>query len=105
MEAMDLGEDSNGLTRLPGLESSSCPAGPDDVNRSCNMCHDQFEQFFNEETEEWHLRSAIKVDDKFFHPICYEDYKVSISQSNEFHSLLILPRLFHSLLSLSMSRA
>jgi len=56
----------------------SCAAGAEDVNRSCDMCHDQFEQFFNEETEEWHLRSAIKIDDKFFHPICYEDYKVSV---------------------------
>lgn len=80
MEAMDQGEDSNGIGRSIGHQEGgnvSCPAGADDVNRSCDMCHDQFEQFFNEETEEWHLRSAIKIEDKFFHPICYEDYKVS----------------------------
>lgn len=75
MEAMDQGEDSN-AGRSVGNQESSCPAGSDDVNRCCDMCHDQFEQFFNEETEEWHLRSAIKIDDRFFHPICYEDYKV-----------------------------
>ncbi|KAG5673844.1 hypothetical protein PVAND_003855 [Polypedilum vanderplanki] len=79
MEAMDQGEDSNGLTRMTGQETYSCPAGPDDVNRCCEMCNDQFDQFFNEETEEWHLRSAIKVDNKFFHPICYEDYKASFT--------------------------
>lgn len=81
IEAMDqVGDDSNQM-RIPGVsgESSaipSCPAGPDDLNRRCDMCHDQFEQFFNEETEEWHLRLAMKVDDKFYHPICYEDFKV-----------------------------
>lgn len=82
MEAIEGGEDSNGAGRSAGNNDGagiSCPAGADDVNKSCDMCHDQFEQFFNEETEEWHLRSAIKVEDKFFHPICYEDYKVSIN--------------------------
>lgn len=72
---MDQGEDSN-MGRSSSNQESSCPAGSEDVNRICEMCHDQFDQFFNEETEEWHLRSAIKVEDKFFHPICYEDYKV-----------------------------
>lgn len=76
MEAMDQGEDSN-MGRSGGMQESSCPAGPDDVNRCCDMCHDQFDHFYNAETEEWHLRSAIKIEDKFFHPICYEDYKVS----------------------------
>lgn len=55
----------------------SCPADAEDVNRVCDMCHDGFEQFFNEETEEWHLRNAIKIDEKVYHPICYEDFKVS----------------------------
>lgn len=55
----------------------SCIAGPDDVDKSCDMCHDQFETFFNEETEEWHLRNAVRMDEKTYHPICYKDYKVS----------------------------
>ncbi|CAG9808277.1 unnamed protein product [Chironomus riparius] len=82
MEAMDQGEDSNGVPRSMGNQESaiiSCAAAADDVNRSCDMCHDRFEQFFNEETEEWHLRSAIKVEEKFFHPICYDDYKASLT--------------------------
>lgn len=54
----------------------SCVAGPDDHNKVCDMCHDQFETFFNEETEEWHLRNAVQVDGSTYHPICYDDYKV-----------------------------
>lgn len=79
MEAtVEQGDDPNsrGTGNQEGVSFVSCPAGPDDVNRSCDMCHDKFDQFYNEETEEWHLRSALKIDDKFYHPICYEDYKV-----------------------------
>lgn len=54
----------------------SCPAGPDDLERSCEVCHERFEQYYNEDLEEWHLKLAIKMDDRFYHPLCYEDYKV-----------------------------
>lgn len=54
----------------------NCPAKPDDVDRACDMCHEKFEQFYNEEHEEWYLRCAIRVTDKIYHPLCYEDYKV-----------------------------
>ncbi|XP_030554536.1 pre-mRNA cleavage complex 2 protein Pcf11 [Drosophila novamexicana] len=57
----------------------SCAAGTDDLDRSCDMCHEKFEQFYNEELEEWHLRSAIRVDEKIYHPLCYEDYKASLN--------------------------
>ncbi|XP_062128213.1 uncharacterized protein LOC133840419 isoform X3 [Drosophila sulfurigaster albostrigata] len=57
----------------------SCAAGTDDVDRCCDMCHEKFEQFYNEELEEWHLRSAIRVEDKIYHPLCYEDYKSSLN--------------------------
>ncbi|CAO1421893.1 unnamed protein product [Diamesa hyperborea] len=81
MEAMDQNEDSNQGrgTEKENAATTSCAAGPDDLNRCCEVCHDTFEQFFNEETEEWHLRAAIKMDDKFYHPICYEDYKASLT--------------------------
>lgn len=78
---MDQGDDSS-MPRAGGGNQEcvvvvSCAAGPDGANRTCDMCHDQFEQFFCEETEEWHLRSALMVDEKFYHPICYDDFKVS----------------------------
>lgn len=68
-------EDSNQRTASP---PPSCVAGPDDNNKSCDMCHDPFETFYNEETEEWHLRNAVRVEENIYHPICYEDYKVRI---------------------------
>lgn len=76
LESTDQNED--GMPKTGNTDSSgyfSCPA--DGVNRVCDMCHDEFEHFYNEETEEWHLRNAIKVDEKVYHPICYEDFKVS----------------------------
>lgn len=57
----------------------SCVAGTDDHNKTCDMCHDLFETFYNEETEEWHLRNAVRIDENTYHPVCYEDYKVSLT--------------------------
>lgn len=74
-ETENVDENSNQRTSSP---PPSCPAGPDDVDRCCDMCHDKFEQFYNEESEEWHLRDAIRVEDKIYHPICYEDFKVTL---------------------------
>lgn len=65
----------------------SCVAGPDEHDKRCDMCHDQFETFFNEETEEWHLRNAVRVDEHTYHPICYADYKVMHGFEFSFHLL------------------
>uniref|UniRef100_A0A182QI56 CID domain-containing protein n=1 Tax=Anopheles farauti TaxID=69004 RepID=A0A182QI56_9DIPT len=59
----------------------SCPAGTDENDRQCHMCHDVFEHFYNEETEEWHLKNAIRVDGSTYHPLCYEDYKASLTMT------------------------
>ncbi|KAM7343587.1 pcf11 cleavage and polyadenylation factor subunit isoform 2-T2 [Cochliomyia hominivorax] len=64
----------------------TCPAGADDVDRACDMCQEKFEQFYDNELEEWHLRCAIRIEDKIYHPLCYEDYKASLippSKPNE----------------------
>jgi pre-mRNA cleavage complex 2 protein Pcf11 len=45
-------------------------------NNSCEMCHELFEQFYNNEKDEWHFRDAIRVDDKVYHPHCYQDLQV-----------------------------
>lgn len=66
-------EESNQRTVSP---PPSCTAGPNDNNRTCDMCHDIFETFFCEETEEWHLRNAIRIDENIYHPTCYDDFKV-----------------------------
>ncbi|XP_039447770.1 uncharacterized protein LOC120427014 isoform X1 [Culex pipiens pallens] len=57
----------------------SCPAGSDEADKRCHMCHDEFEQFYCEDTEEWHLRNATRVEENTYHPLCYEDYKASLT--------------------------
>lgn len=73
------GEDgSNGRDVVETLPS--CVAGADDLDKTCDMCHDRFETFYNEETEDWHLRNALRVEEgATYHPICYEDYKISLT--------------------------
>jgi hypothetical protein len=58
-------------------EVPSVCAGENPEDTSCAVCQDKFEQFYNEEKEEWHLRAAVRVDGKTYHPLCYDDYKVS----------------------------
>lgn len=55
----------------------SVPTGSDEDAR-CQVCHDAFEQFYNEEKEEWHLRPAVNYEEKNYHPLCLEDFKVSL---------------------------
>ncbi|XP_069060044.1 pre-mRNA cleavage complex 2 protein Pcf11 [Pleurodeles waltl] len=56
-------------------EFQSVPAGRSAVVESCDICQEQFEQYWDEEEEEWHLKNAIRVDEQIYHPSCYEDYK------------------------------
>ncbi|XP_012218940.1 pre-mRNA cleavage complex 2 protein Pcf11 isoform X2 [Linepithema humile] len=58
----------------------SVPTGSDEDSR-CQVCHDAFEQFYNEEKEEWHLRPAINYEGKNYHPLCLEDYKRALEKS------------------------
>ena len=41
----------------------------------CEICRDPFEQFYDDDEEEWHLRDAVRIDGRTYHPVCYEDYK------------------------------
>ena len=45
------------------------------LSQMCEICCDPFEQFYDDDEEEWHLRDAMRVDDRVYHPACYEDYK------------------------------
>ncbi|XP_028967812.1 polyadenylation and cleavage factor homolog 11 [Galendromus occidentalis] len=46
----------------------------DQNENNCFLCHEAFDLFFCEESEEWRLRNAVISDGKVFHPICYEDF-------------------------------
>ncbi|PNF20268.1 hypothetical protein B7P43_G14856 [Cryptotermes secundus] len=64
-------------------EVPSVCAGENPEDAFCAVCHDKFEQFFHDDEEEWHLRSALRVDGKTYHPLCYDDYKRSLERSLE----------------------
>ncbi|XP_043289393.1 uncharacterized protein [Venturia canescens] len=68
-------EDSPQETTQP-----SVPTGSDEDSR-CQVCHDVFEQFYNEEKEEWHLRPTVTYEGKNYHPMCLEDHKRSLEKS------------------------
>lgn len=74
------GDATNGdSVQRPDSPPPSCVAGSDDHNKTCDMCHDLFETFYNEETEEWHLRNAVRIEENTYHPVCYDDYKASLT--------------------------
>lgn len=58
-------------------EFQSVRATKDQVGESCEICQEPFETYWVEEEEDWFLKNAIRVDDKIFHPSCFEDYKNS----------------------------
>ncbi|KAM3958316.1 uncharacterized protein ACR2FA_007640 [Aphomia sociella] len=46
----------------------------------CALCGDTFQQFYNEDEEEWHLRNSVRHEDNNYHPLCCEDYKASLTK-------------------------
>lgn len=56
---------------------SSVACDPDTTDPHCVVCEDRFEQFYNEELEEWHLRNAMAVDGQIYHPVCYKDQQTA----------------------------
>ncbi|XP_071362024.1 pre-mRNA cleavage complex 2 protein Pcf11 [Trachinotus anak] len=50
-------------------------AAKDQVGELCEICQEPFETYWVEEEEDWFLKNALRVDDKNFHPSCFEDYK------------------------------
>uniref|UniRef100_A0A7N6BLR2 Pre-mRNA cleavage complex 2 protein Pcf11 n=1 Tax=Anabas testudineus TaxID=64144 RepID=A0A7N6BLR2_ANATE len=58
-------------------EFQSVRATKDQVGESCEICQEPFETYWVEEEEDWFLKNAVRVDDKNFHPSCFEDYKNS----------------------------
>ncbi|XP_020708436.2 uncharacterized protein LOC105686821 isoform X2 [Athalia rosae] len=62
-------DDSPQETVQPSVPTSN------NEDTQCQVCHDAFEQFYNEEKEEWHLRPAINFEGNNYHPLCLEDHK------------------------------
>jgi pre-mRNA cleavage complex 2 protein Pcf11 len=59
------------LPSTPATDSAS------DDERACPVCKEKFEHVFNHDDDEgaWHYKNALRVEDRIFHPLCYEDHK------------------------------
>jgi pre-mRNA cleavage complex 2 protein Pcf11 len=77
-QAEGAGDDADEEVEIP-----SVLADPDIQDAHCEVCQDRFDHFFNEDKEEWHLKNAIRADDKTYHPVCYEDYQTSLLEPRE----------------------
>lgn len=64
-------------------------AAPAPAHHACALCGDAFQQFYNEDKEEWHLRNSVKHEEDYYHPQCFEDYKVSFWENVSILRLLI----------------
>jgi hypothetical protein len=72
-------QSSRDLRTFNSSGTKTCPA-TDDIGDSCCICEDPFEIFWFEEREEWHFRDAIRVENRIYHPICFEDAR-EVSQT------------------------
>ncbi|CAH2263858.1 jg21590 [Pararge aegeria aegeria] len=59
-------------------ESPSAAAGA--PQHHCALCGDRFQQFYNEDREEWHLRNSVRHESQYYHPLCLQDYKASLTK-------------------------
>ena len=48
-------------------------AATNDIDDNCFICKEPFEIFYYDEKEEFYFQEAIRVRDRVYHPICYED--------------------------------
>nr|XP_021187068.2 pre-mRNA cleavage complex 2 protein Pcf11 isoform X1 [Helicoverpa armigera]XP_049697497.1 pre-mRNA cleavage complex 2 protein Pcf11 isoform X1 [Helicoverpa armigera] len=58
-------------------------AAPAPARHCCALCGDTFQQFYNEDKEEWHLRNSVRHNDDYYHPLCFDDYKASLTKAEE----------------------
>lgn len=55
-------------------ESTSVAVGTAPEENKCFVCHEELDEFFHEESEEWHLKDAVRVEGITFHRLCYRDH-------------------------------
>ncbi|GFX01209.1 pre-mRNA cleavage complex 2 protein Pcf11 [Trichonephila clavipes] len=60
--------------KVQSVPASECES------EKCSVCGEQFQLFWVEEEEEWHLKHAVRHDGEAYHPMCYEDFKKAKEQ-------------------------
>lgn len=43
------------------------------VKQSCHECHEDFKTVWDEDSEEWILKDAIRAENKLYHRQCYAE--------------------------------
>ena len=56
---------------FPCIPSHNYPHGV-----HCELCHEKFEEFFNEEDDEWQLLDCMESEGHIYHPCCFKDLQV-----------------------------
>jgi len=55
-------------------EHTSVAVGSSPEENKCFICHEDLDQFFHEESEEWHLKDAVRFEGVTYHRLCHRDY-------------------------------
>ncbi|XP_026331339.1 uncharacterized protein LOC113238716 isoform X3 [Hyposmocoma kahamanoa] len=74
------GAEGEGEGPVEAVEEAPSVAAGAPQDHFCATCGDKFDQFYNEDKEEWHLRNSVRHEDKNYHPMCFEDYKASLTK-------------------------
>jgi pre-mRNA cleavage complex 2 protein Pcf11 len=72
----DLNETSNNNNNNIQLNSTlktSICAATNDIDDKCCICEDPFEIFWDGDKEEWFFKDALRVGNKVYHPVCFDD--------------------------------
>lgn len=68
--------------RPQAKDAPICTANSGQNANICSICDDTFDMFFDEDTEEWQLRNAVRINDKLYHPVCHQDHSKKIVANN-----------------------
>ena len=72
-----LGDESDDELGLPSKKSGAKPkviAVPVNENKkACAICQESFEKYWDHDQDEWMFRSAVIVDDEYYHKQCFDD--------------------------------
>ena len=55
-------------------ENTSVTVGVLPEENRCVVCHEDLTPFYHEESEEWHLKDAVRVEGITYHRLCYRDH-------------------------------